>query len=124
MHRGRLLVALLLIPLTLAMSGCFGLRSFKWSAQFIRPGKSVRAILTLSPVSKEVPPSGSDHVFVLVALPSGDQVNSNFRIGKRRIWDARAKFNGPRELVKDGALENVVLNSADCSSVDDFSLVA
>ena len=94
MHRGRVLVVLLLIPLTLAMSGCFTLRSYSWSAKFIRPGKSVRALLTMHPVSKVVPPSGSDHVFVLVALPS---VHDQGKILRNAIVEIAIKLDADSE---------------------------
>lgn len=55
------------------------------------------------------------------AFLSSTRARRNITSAKRRIWDANGTFNGPKEMISDPTLRNVILNSDDCNQVDDFS---
>ncbi|HYN35754.1 MAG TPA: hypothetical protein VEV82_02155 [Actinomycetota bacterium] len=56
---------------------------------------------------------------MMVGLPEYLTDDTQYHV-KEAIWDANGTFNGPKEMISDPALRDVILASADCNEVDDF----
>jgi hypothetical protein len=97
--------------MSLLLSGCFALSSFKWSSYTVKDGESTYAVIGMRPHSEQ---EDKDYPFIMVGFRGG----GNLELGNKRVWDVRGTFGGPDPLVTDSALETAILNASDSCEVN------
>jgi hypothetical protein len=111
-RRGRLAAAAALAAFCcLGLSGCFLWSSFKWSSTTVKPGRSVDAVIGMTPETSGQ--GNKDYPFIMVGL--SDPSNLSLAGISKRTWDVKGRFGGPEPLAADGGLESAVLASDNCN---------